>query len=222
MTETQPVLRTRRSLPSGRAVLGALLITLAAIGVLFATRLNDEAAFQNVVVAANDLAPGTLIEADDVASVRLKLDSQATWVINDVEDVIGNVTVGPVEQLEFLQRSNVVQGRPGENMSGLAEVSIQIEPTQAPGSIAPGEIISVLATFDDVEPPVTRLVADRIVVLSFDDGNDGLSTEAGVLRLGVADGQLASDIVLASQTGEISIIGVTGAPGISLPEITTR
>ena len=136
--------------------------------------------------------------------------------------MIGNVTVGPVAQLEFLQRSNVVQGRPGENMSGLAEVSIQIEPTQAPGSIAPGEIISVLATFDDVEPPVTRLVADRIVVLSFDDGNDGLSTEAGVLRLGVADGQLASDIVLASQTGEISIIGVTGAPGISLTEITTR
>ena len=39
----QPILSPSRRLPSGRAVLGALLITLAVLGILLATRLGDQA-----------------------------------------------------------------------------------------------------------------------------------------------------------------------------------
>ena len=80
----QPVIKSRRALPSGRAVLGALLITLAALGVLFASRLGDDATFQNVVVARIDISPGTVIDESDVATVRLRLDEQADGVINDI------------------------------------------------------------------------------------------------------------------------------------------
>ena len=44
----QPVIRSKRALPTGRAVLGALLVTLAALGVLLAARLGDDATFQDL------------------------------------------------------------------------------------------------------------------------------------------------------------------------------
>lgn len=223
MTEPQqPILRARRRLPTGRAVLGGLLITLAVLGILLASRLGDDATFQDVVVAREDLAPGTVLETQHIAQIRLRLDESADWVVEDPADVIGSVLLGPVGRLEFVQRSNVAEAAPGAVPAGLAEVSIAIEPERAPSSMAPGELVSILATFDDGELPVTQLIADRVVVLSFSDGNGDFSQTDTVLRLGIADGQVASDIVNAAQTGEISVIGITGAGSVSLPEVTTR
>ncbi len=221
MTDAQqPVLKTRRALPSGRAVLGALLITLAALGVLLATRLGEDATFQDVVVARQDLAPGTVIEAGDVATVRLRLDEEASWVISDPAEVVGNVIVGPVGRLEFLQRSNVVDGVPGTVPSGLAEVSIDVDPSRAPASLAAGELVSVLATSEIDSSDVTELIADRVVVISYDSGGDSISSGDAVLRLGLADGTIAAEIVHAAETGELSIVGVNGAPDVVLQEIT--
>lgn len=218
----QPVLKSRRALPSGRAVLGALLITLAALGVLLASQLGEDATFQDVVVARNDLAPGTVLSEADVASIRLRLDEQADWVVGDVNDVVGNVILGPVGQLEFVQRSNLAEGTPEAAPSGLAEVSIEIRRERAPSSIVPGEEVSILATFDDVTPEQTELIADRVVVLSFQNQSEDFSSSTAVLRLGVADGRVASEIVTAAQTGAISVIGIAGADDVVLPEVVTR
>lgn len=223
MTDTQqPLLRARRKLPSGRAVLGGLLITLAVLGVLLAGRLGDDATFQDVVVAREDLAPGTVIEAEHVAQIRLRLDESADWVASSVDEVIGSVLLGPVGRLEFVQRSNVSETASGSVPSGLAEVSIAIEPERAPATLASGELVSVLATFDDDGDSVTRLIADRVVVLSFTDGQTDFSQTDTVLRLGLSDGQVASAIVNAAQSGEISIIGVTGAGSVQLPEAISQ
>ncbi len=223
MTEPQqPLLRAKRRLPSGRAVLGGLLITLAVLGVLLASRLGDDATFQDVVVARQDLAPGTVIEPEHVAQIRLRLDESADWVVPTTEEIIGSVLLGPVGRLEFVQRSNVAETPSGSVPSGLAEVSIAIEPERAPATLAAGEFVSVLATFDTGDSSVTRLIADRVVVLSFLDGQTDFSQTDTVLRLGLFDGEVASSIINASQTGEISIIGVTGAGSVELPAVTTQ
>lgn len=218
MTEkSQPLLHARRRLPSGRAVLGGLLVTLSVLGILVATRLGDDTTYQYVVVARDDLAPGTVIQADDVAQIRLRLDESADWVVNDPAEIYGSVVLGPVGRLEFLQHANLAEGNTNAVPSGLAEVSIEVEPGRAPSSLAPGELISILATYDDGERAKTELVADRVVVLSFGNGSDDFSTTSTVLRLGVAEGDLASEIVTASLTGDLSIVGVTGASAVKLP-----
>ena len=74
MTETQqPVLRVKRRLPSGRAVLGGLLVSLAVVAVLVASRVGEDATFQDVVIAQQELAPGTVIEAEHVQQIRMRL-----------------------------------------------------------------------------------------------------------------------------------------------------
>lgn len=223
MTETnQPVIRSRRALPSGRAVLGALLITLAALGVLLATRLSDDSTFQNVVVATNNLGPGQLIEPDDVAVVRLRLDDQVRFVANDVNEVVGSVTLGPVTAREFVVRSNVADMLPNNVPNGLAVVSLPVDPANAPSTIAPGAVVSILATFTDNNEDVTELVADRLLVVSYGTDGDEFGADTNVLRVAVGDGQNAADLALAAETGTVSVVGITGASEVSIPEITRR
>jgi len=223
VTETnQPVLRSRRALPSGRAVLGALLITLAALGVLFATRLSDDSTFQNVVVATRDLAPGHLIEADDVTVRRVRLDEQATFVATDLNQVIGSVTLGPVSASEFLQNSNFSAGLANTVPSGLAIVSLPVDPANAPSTISPGELVSILGTFTDNGVDETVLVADRLLVVSYGSDGDEFGANVSVLRVAVEDGRHASEIALAAGTSEISIVGITGANAVRIPELTGR
>jgi len=223
VTETnQPVIRSRRALPSGRAVLGALLITLAALGVLLATRLSDDSTFQNVVVATNNLGPGQLIEPDDVAVVRLRLDDQVRFVANDVNEVVGSVTLGPVTAREFVVRSNVADMLPNNVPNGLAVVSLPVDPANAPSTIAPGAVVSILATFTDNDEDVTELVADRLLVVSYGTDGDEFGADTNVLRVAVGDGQNAADLALAAETGTVSVVGITGASEVSIPEITRR
>jgi len=166
MSDKNPVIRSGSRLPSGRAVLGGLLITLAVLAVLLATRLGEDATFQDVVVARRDLAPGTVLEADDVAEVRIRLDESVDFVATSSADVVGSVLLGPLSRLEFVQTSNLASGPPSGVPAGLAEVSIPIEPQRAPERLSPGELVSVLATYDD-DPTTTVLIADRVVVLSY-------------------------------------------------------
>lgn len=219
MSDKNPVIRSGRRLPTGRAVLGGLLITLAVLAVLLATRLGEDATFQDVVVARRDLAPGTVLEADDLAEVRIRLDESVDFVATSSADVVGSVLLGPLSRLEFVQTSNLAPGPPGGVPAGLAEVSIPIEPQRAPERLSPGELVSVLATYDD-DPTTTVLIADRVVVLSYRTDASEFARE-GVLRLGIEDGRVAARIVNAVDDGQLHVIGITSAPEVDLPDEVT-
>ena len=222
MTDVQqPVIRSRKRLPSGRAVLGGLLVSLAVVAVLVASRMGEDATFQDVVVASQELAPGTVIEPGHIQQVRMRLSEDANFVISTPESIIGSVVLGPVGANEFLQVSNIAEGTPDALPSGLAEVSIEIEPGRAPARISSGELVSVLATFSNGDSSRTVLVADRVVVLSYDNGAaDDFGGGDTVLRLGVDSGHTASAIVTAAITGDVSIVGVTGANEVQIPAET--
>ncbi len=219
MTDVQqPVLRVKKRLPSGRAVLGGLLVSLSVVALLVASSVGEDSTFQDVVVASQDLAPGTVIEPSHVEQARIRLSEDANFVISSPEAVIGSVVLGPVGQSEFLQTSNIAASGPDTLPSGLAEVSIEIEANRAPANIASGELVSLLATYEDGNGPRTALIADRVVVLSYDNGSgDDFSTGDTVLRLGVSSGDIASSIVTAAITGDISVLGVTGANDVRIP-----
>lgn len=222
MSDTeQPVLRPSRRLPSGRAVLGGLLITLAVLGVLLASRLGDNATIRDVVVARADLAPGTVIEPEHVMQIQIRLAEDVGWVVTEPESIYGSVLLGPVASREFLQLSNIADGTPDAVPSGLAVVSIEVDNGRTPASLAPGELVSVLATYTG-DVPETRLIASNVVVLSYDNGNSEFTSNTStVLRLGIADGATASEIVMASLVADVSIIGVTGAGDVKIPEVTS-
>ena len=159
MTDVQqPVLRVKKRLPSGRAVLGGLLVSLSVVALLVASSVGEDSTFQDVVVASQDLAPGTVIEPSHVEQARIRLSEDANFVISSPEAVIGSVVLGPVGQSEFLQTSNIAASGPDTLPSGLAEVSIEIEANRAPANIASGELVSLLATYEDGNGPRLSLI----------------------------------------------------------------
>lgn len=219
-----PVIRSSRRLPTGRAVLGGLLITLAVFGVLLANRLSDDATFQQVTVASEDIPPGTVLGPDNIQQVTIRLDEGISSVVRDPSDIYGSVLIGPAGRLELIQRSNVADVTTAldanGNVRGLVVVSLAVARERAPSRLRSGELVSILATFND-DPDTTILVADRVIVLSYDSDDSGFGGE-GILRLGLADGAVAAEIVHAAQTGEVSVVGVTGADSIDFPEATSR
>src|SRR4051812_20047222 len=70
--QPRPMVR-RRSLPSGRAVTGGLLIALAALGAFVAARGTSAGPSHRYVVAAHDIVAGTTLEADDLRSEPVDL-----------------------------------------------------------------------------------------------------------------------------------------------------
>lgn len=223
MNTNQPVLTVKRRLPSGRAVFGGLLVSLSVAGLLLASQIGQDNTFQQVVVARHDLAPGTVIGPLDVEQVRMRLSNEADWVLPSTDAVIGAVVLGPVGRDEFLQASNLTTRTTDEAPSGLAEVSIQIESSRAPAALEPGELVSILSTTQDADGARTSLVADRVTVLSYSTGTDSdFSGGDTVLRLGVTSGDTATAIINAAVTSDVSVLGVTGASEVSIPEETIQ
>lgn len=212
MAESNPVVRPRRHLPSGRAVIGALLITLSVLSVLLAIRFDEDSSYQQVVVARRDLPPGSVLTSADLARVRIRLDPSVDSVYSDTEAVVGSVLLGPLNRLDLIQRSQLAAPA---TTDGLAEVSVAVEPERSPAELAPGELVSIVATFTDDEPEHTEVIADRVMVLSYRREGDDFGGTA-VLRVGTGDGQTALAIVHAAQTAELSVLGVMSAPDLIL------
>lgn len=217
---TNPVVRSSRRLPSGRAVVGALLVTLAVFGVLVAARLGTNAEFRDVTVARADLAPGTVLGPDNTAQVTIRLDDSVDTVIENPASIHGAVLLGPVGRLELIQTSNIAETSTDVGEQGYAVVSMAVSPQRVPASLRPGDLISVYATFDDGND-ITLLVADKVTVVSFTTDDDGFDDEA-VLRIGLDDGETAADLIHASNTGDISVLGLSAAREIELPDTVVR
>ncbi len=216
MAENNPVVRSGRRLPSGRAVIGALLITLSVLAVLVVVRLAEDTSTQSVVVARRDLAPGVILAPDDLATVQLRLDESVDSVLSDATVAHGTVLLSPLARFDIVQQSNLADVV-GDGDSGLAEVSFGVEPDRAPARLTAGELVSLVATFSDDDPPVTRLIADRVVVLSYERDEEFGAGDA-VLRVGLDDGDTALAVIHAARTGELSVVGVMSAPSVVLPE----
>ena len=106
--------------------------------------------------------------------------------------------------------------------SGLAVVSFPVDPSNAPSNIATGELVSIVAHYEDPEGITTELIADRVIVLSFGVSGDDFGAGDTVLRVGVEDGSIGTSIVNAAQEATVSVVGITSAPEVDLPEETVR
>ncbi len=187
----------RRSLPGGRAVAGALLITAAAVGV-FAAYLDATAGpSTSFLVAAVDVAPGMRLTPAMVAAVPMDLPGpQADAAFTTVADLDGALAVAPLEAGDLILHSALLEA---DAVPGTSTYTFAVAPTRAlNGAIVDGERIDIIATADGV----TRFVARDILVL------DRAGTSSGdrvVLTVAVADADLVLEIANAVDTATIHV-----------------
>lgn len=195
----------RVGLPSGRAVVGGLLMALAALGTFLAYADATADDTIDVLVAARDLSPGHTVRADDVALVAVELPAEVRGLFGAVDAAVGRQLATSVDAGEFLLASATVV--PVEGVERL-EVALRVPASRAVGGLRPGERVDVFSTWSS---EVTELVAvDARVLEVAGSAREGLgASESVVVRLALADFAQVEALVHAQAAGDITMVRAT-------------
>lgn len=206
-TASPRAIRRRPGLPGSRAVVGGLLMALAALGVYAAYTGAAEGPTDAVVITRRALRIGEVLEADDLRLAKATLPARGAGHFDDVEALVGRVALGPIGAGELVQAAAVTADR--GSVEG-HEISLTLPREQvAVGRLKQGERIDVFVTVDDR----TRSVVRGARVVQIDAGGDGsLTSEREVsIVAAVESGDAVAALVHALRTGAVTVVRSTHA-----------
>lgn len=207
--------RRRVGLPSGRAVAGGLLVTVAALGIVAAYADARRPPSATWVVAARDLAAGTRLTPADLAVVRAELPpALARNAFADPRGLVGAIVAGRLAKGSLVEATDLLPN--GDD--GPQQVSFAIEAARAVGgTLRPDDRVDVVATWaTDGSSPYTEVVAAAVVVTAV--GGSASSPVGGrtvVVTLAPASQHDLLAIVHAVRAGNATLVrtGRTSAAG---------
>jgi len=204
-------IRPRRGLPGSRAVVGGLLVALAAVGTWVVATGSGTATGGRYLVAARPIGPGERIEAGDVrwSSVDLP-ESLQPAAFDDADGIVGAVALGPIQDGELLQAGSIA---PAAGTPSTREVSFAVEADWAvAGTLRAGDRIDVIATTEDSEGPTsTRVLADSTIRRIDSSGGDGLGeSRSQTITVAVESASDAEALVTAARAATVTVLRVTG------------
>jgi Flp pilus assembly protein CpaB len=225
-----PVLRPRRRLPSGRAVVGALLIAAAALGSLLAYQGASSTPSTTYVVATTDIDPGERVTAETLRVEAIDLpDEVAGGAFVDASLLDGAVALAPIRAGELLQASALVLPGAGEDGTSPAvrEFSFAVERTRAlNGALSRGERVDLLATYGSGETARTHVIVRDALVVEIDNESEDTIGAAATITMSLAfpDPNDVLEAAHATQVGAVTVVrttkaadGSTGATSYATP-----
>lgn len=191
--------RRRRSLPGGRAVAGAFLVTAAAVGV-FAAYLDATAEpSTSWLVATTEIAPGEEVDPavlDEVA-IEVPVAQQESLVpASALDRVSGRVALGPVREGDLLQWTTVLGVERPDGASTFT-FSLPANRVAFRGDLASGDTIDVVATYSDATVYVARdiqLLANPATVSGGDGATITIAVEEPDTVLAIANALDAAQV----------------------------
>ncbi len=189
---------------------------LTAVLLLSWTRGQEE--LVSVVLAADDIRAGTLIEAADLMVAEVPSDpilAAAIYPAASLQGLVGQVATRSVASAEPILRSDV---RPVAAEAGRRAMSFALPPANAVGGdLTVGDAVDVLV----VTGTGTRFVAEAVPVLALPEtSGSGLvgSASAWWVVLAVEDGE-ALEIADGVENGTVYLLRSTGTPALSVREL---
>jgi hypothetical protein len=213
--------RRVRSLPGGRAVVGALLITAAAVATFAAYLQSTAEPTTTYLVALDTIEPGTRFETVDelravMGGITLELTEplQGRAIpVGEVDGLVGRVLVAPLQRGDLVTRTALVDDG---GVAPAQTLSFALSRTAAvAGTLRPGERIDVLATFSGTGvEPYTAYVARGVPLLRITAPDGGPLGASGDVLLTVAVTELDDVQALghAVNTAEVFVTRSTASP----------
>lgn len=202
-----------------RAAAGALLITLAALGVFIGWSRATSPPTTTYVVAARAVAPGQVLASGDLVAQPMELsDAVAGGAFTDGTMLVGAVAVAPLEAGDLIQRSAVVQPEGDRSRAAVdalqrRQVSLSLDRSRAvAGLLEAGESVDILATYGSGTDAWTEKIASDAVVIGVGDSSDSGLTSAGTVVVTVAlhDDLAVLRAVNATDAGVLTLVRSTG------------
>jgi Flp pilus assembly protein CpaB len=199
-----------RALPGGRAVVGGLLMALAAVGIYVAYEQASARPTTAVVVADRDLRAGDVLGADDLRAIEADLpDAVAVGTFGSVDALIGRVVLGPIASGELVQAATVTDGAAAGDVH---EVALALPRGQiAVGRLKQGERVDVFATSDERTTSVVRGAA--VVQIDAEQSGSLTSSREVTLVVAVPSGDAVAAVVHALRTADVTVVRSTFSEG---------
>jgi hypothetical protein len=213
----------RPGLPTGRAILGALLVALAIIGLFVAYQEAAQAPSTTFAVVSTDVAAGAVLTEADVSLQAMELSPDvAAITLNQLSQVRGAVALAPLRPGQLLQIDDVLL--PGNTAGAEAapsfEFSLSLDPSRSlAGALQVGEVVDLVGTFGD-GLGCSVVVAQDAIVRRVSTSGDELLGPAGEITLTLAIDQpdrllqtiyaideAALTVVRSTRAGELSLSG---------------
>jgi Flp pilus assembly protein CpaB len=197
----------RPVLPSGRAVVGGLLLAVAVVGTFTAWQRAAGGPDTSYAVARRPLQPGEQVTADHVRLVPAELDSgSADRAFRTSDAVVGRVALGPIGEGELIQRSLLCDAA---STTPLTEVSFALPRDRAvDGRLRSGDRVDVFVTYDDHTGEVVQ--GAQVIGIG---GSEAAASLAGDLdltvTLGLEDGARRAELVHAVRAGDVTLVRST-------------
>jgi hypothetical protein len=179
-------IRRARGLPGGRAVVGALLVAAAAVGV-FAAFLTATAEPQTrYAVATGDIEVGTRLDTDtavaelfDFVAIDLP-DGLAARAVSDLQapQLSGQLVTSPIQEGDLLLATTIVDDA---GVPATEKLSFSLPAADAVGgSLRPGERIDVLATYGSGTDAWTAFVVRGVLLVDHQVVGSGVGASGDV------------------------------------------
>jgi len=218
--EARHAIVARRSLPSGRALGGALLVTLAALGAFLLATSGSEGPSTSYLVLARSVALGEALSPDAVRFEPMKLSDQlAADSLTSTQGVAGATALRDLRAGELLSSQDLIEAAlvDGEPRSSIHELAFAIPIERTPSGLTTGDRVTILGTLSGV----TRVAVEDATVLAVDTEPEQLRASGlGILTLAVEEARTALEIAHATQTAELTIVRSTRALDDVFPRST--
>ncbi|WP_222194084.1 SAF domain-containing protein [Modestobacter italicus] len=193
-----------------RLVLGVLLVLGS---VLLGARVVTAAdATVPVWSAAGDLAAGTVLDADDLVAVDVRLDDVAAAYLATSTRPAGRVLARAVRDGELLPRSAL------EEPADLVQLALPVQAGYVPPQLARGQLIDVYAVADPVVGADTATGGDVDVVLSGAPVQAVTGRGDGVLS---TSGTTVQVVVAVPADGAADVLAAIGGRGLVVVQRTS-
>lgn len=199
--------------------MGALLVTLAVVGLFTAFRRSQAVAGSPYVVVAQTVPAGQVIDDADLAVRELDLGELADRTYTSTQQVVGSVAVQTLLPGQLLQEGNIL---PPASDAGVTpfELSFAVDRSRAlNGALSPGEVVDVVATLDANGTSCSFVVVPRASVVGVRGGGETevLST-SGSVTVTVSIDQSADvlGLVHAVDEADITVIRSTRNPDLAI------
>ncbi len=216
-TPTARVLGRRASLPGGRAVIGALLVTLAAVGTFAAYTASTAGPRAQAVVATIEVRAGDRLHAEDLRTVAVDLlPEQLAQVFASPAELDGAVALAPIAADELVNHSAVLTASTAartEEAAGARELSFALEREHALGGrLKRGEQIDLVATYGSGSDAYTTVVARQATVLDTDLGSGSVGSSGRVtITITLRDEAQVLEATHALEVAKVTVVRATGA-----------
>jgi len=211
----------RKALPNSRALVGALLISIAAVGAYSAATGGSSGPTTEFLVMNTTVSAGQPVGLNGVSFEAMDIPPDvARSAINSTDGLEGAIALrdlrpGEILSLNDLIASPLIDGSP---LGPVHELAFPVPLDRTPPGLVRGDRVTILSTLRVADQPTTVVALEDAVVISFDARTDQIgSTGTGVLTLSIPDADAVVSTAHLSQQGDLTVVRSTRALTDSYP-----